>query len=88
MARLVDKPKSSKLLLGDGVTKKQNDRTGWRLGDPHPHMPAHGGPIGYNWLMFLLLIPRTETTTTTSSIRPLIKLGTQFYRAQLQCRKL
>ena len=28
------------------------DRTAWRLGDPHPHMLAHGGPIGYNWLMF------------------------------------
>ena len=37
------------------------DRTGWRLGDPHPHRPAHGGLKGYNSLMFLLafLIPRT-----------------------------
>ena len=42
------------------------DRTGWRLGDPHPRMPAHGGPKGYNSLMFLLaipIIPRTKTTT-------------------------
>ena len=21
------------------------DRTGWRLGAPHPHRPAHGGPM-------------------------------------------
>ena len=27
------------------------DSTGWRLGDPHPHMPAHGGLKGYNWLI-------------------------------------
>ena len=43
------------------------DRTGWRLGDPHPHRPAHGGLKGYNSLMFLLaipIIPRTKTTTT------------------------
>jgi hypothetical protein len=33
------------------------DITGWQLGDPHPHRPAHGGPIGHNWLMFLLAIP-------------------------------
>ena len=25
--------------------KNKMDRTGWRLGDPHPHMPAHGGPL-------------------------------------------
>ena len=35
---------------------------GWRLaglGDPHPHRPAHGGPIGYNSLTFLLAIPNS-----------------------------
>ena len=46
------------------------DSTGWQSGDPRPHMPAHGGPIGYNWLMFLLAMPieaRTKTTTTTTT---------------------
>ena len=31
------------------------DRTGWRLGDPHPHMPTHSGQviiIGFFFLFF------------------------------------
>lgn len=52
------------------------DRTGWRLGDPHPHRPAHDGLKGYKWLMFLLaipVIPRTKTTTTTTIVRSLLE---------------
>ena len=39
------------------LKQQQQQRIGWRLGDPHPHIPAHGGLKGYNWLMFLLAIP-------------------------------
>ena len=52
------------------------DRAGWRLGDPHPHRPAHDGLKGYKWLMFLLaipVIPRTKTTTTTTIVRSLLE---------------
>ena len=33
-----------------GLELKQQQRTR-ELGDPHPHTPAHGGPIGYSWLV-------------------------------------